>query len=81
MGVIRALLDSRWLWLLLGCGLAWTGGRWTVRSLARDPRFLARPEAIAAGGPAWGGEAVVRPVLDRLRMLGPVNLFDPHFEP
>jgi hypothetical protein len=81
VGVIRALLDSRWLWLLLGCGLLWTGGRWTVRSLARDPRFLARPEAIMAGGPAWGGEAVVQPVLDRLRALGPVNLFDPHFEP
>lgn len=81
MGVIRALLDSRWLWLLLGCGLLWTGGRWTVRSLARDPRFLARPDEIAAGGPAWGGEAVVGPVLERLRALGPVNLFDPQFEP
>jgi hypothetical protein len=81
VGVIRALLDSRWLWLLLGCGLLWTGGRWTVRSLARDPRFLARPEAIAAGGPSWGGEAVIQPVLDRLRVLGPLNLFDPRFEP
>lgn len=80
MALIRRLLDSRWLWLLLGCGLLWTGGRWTVRSLARDPRFLARPSHIAAGGPAWGGEAVVRPVLDRLQELGPINLFDPHFE-
>lgn len=80
MAVIRRLLDSRWLWLLLGCGLLWTGGRWTVRSLARDPRFLARPERIMAGGPAWGGEAVVRPVLDRLQALGPINLFDPRFE-
>ncbi|MHC4817777.1 MAG: cell division protein FtsQ/DivIB [Planctomycetota bacterium] len=81
MGVIRAVLDSRWLWILLGCGLAWTGGRWTVRNLARDPRFLARPDEMAAGGPAWGGEAVVQPVLDRLRVLGPLNLFDPQFEP
>ena len=81
MGVIRALLDSRWLWLLLACGLLWTGGRWTVRSLAKDPRFLAHPDAIAAGGPAWGGEAVIQPTLDRLRALGPLNLFDPQFEP
>ncbi|MHC4970809.1 MAG: cell division protein FtsQ/DivIB [Planctomycetota bacterium] len=80
MGVIRTLLDSKWLWLLLGCGLLWTGGRWTVRSLAKDPRFLARPDAIATGGPAWGGEAVVQPVLQRLRALGPVNLFDPNFD-
>ncbi len=80
MALIRRLLDSRWLWLLLGCGLLWTGGRWTVRNLARDPRFLAHPGQIAAGGPAWGGEAVVRPVLDRLQQLGPINLFDPHFE-
>ena len=30
----------------------------------------ASPDAIAAGGPAWGGEAVVQPALERLRALG-----------
>jgi hypothetical protein len=76
----RALLDSRLAWLLLLCGLLWVAGRRASEALARDPRFLARPEALRLPAPAWGGDEVIAPVRERLLRLGPVNLFDPRFE-
>jgi len=76
----RAFLTSRLLWIVLGALLLWVGARRAQDSLARDPRFLATPAGLNARGPAWGGDAVLRPVRERLRRLGPLNLFDRRFE-
>ena len=80
MGVIGKILESRILWLLLGCLLFWVASRRAVEGLARDSRFLARPATLEARGPRWGGDDVAKPVLARLESLGPINLFDPGFE-
>jgi hypothetical protein len=77
--LIRRLLRSRTVWLVLAIAGCWSLGRIAVRQLAKDPRFLARPDRIVMSAPAWGGEEVVRPVETRLRALGPLNLFDPRF--
>lgn len=78
--VIRGFLSSRLVWIALSCGLLWVAARRAQEGLARDPRFLARPTGLEARGPAWGGDEILRPVRDRLRRLGPLNLFDPRFE-
>jgi len=78
--VIRRLLAARGSWLLLGVLLLASVSRIAVRGLARDPRFDATPGIAGVRGPAWGGEALVEPVVARLKALGPVNLFDPAFE-
>lgn len=80
MGVIRALLDARLTWWLLGTAAVWAAGQRALEGLARDPRFLATPQFDGAAPPPWGGDEVVRPILGRLEALGPVNLFDPRFE-
>ncbi len=80
MGLIRRLLAARGSWLLLGVLLLASLSRIAVRGLARDPRFDATPEIAGVRGPAWGGEALVEPVVARLKALGPVNLFDERFE-
>ncbi|MDH3593043.1 MAG: hypothetical protein OER88_14245 [Planctomycetota bacterium] len=64
--------------LVLGA-IAWMS-EVALRGLRKDPRFLARPTHMEAGGPDWGGSEVVRPVLVRLRQLGPINLFDRRFD-
>ena len=79
MELIRRLLRSRALWLVLAIAFCWSLGRIAVRQLARDPRFTVRPDRITMAAPAWGGEEVVRPLEDRLRALGPLNLFHPRF--
>jgi hypothetical protein len=60
--------------------LIWSLTRIGLRGLAKDPRFDARPEALHAEGPAWGGPELLNPVLDRLEVLGRINLFDPRFD-
>jgi len=80
VGVIRRLLAARGTWLLLGLLLLASLSRLAVRGLARDPRFDAVPGIAGVRGPAWGGDALVEPVIARLRALGPVNLFDARFE-
>lgn len=81
MAVIRGFLASRTTWTLVGAALLWTLLGVAARGLAKDPRFLARPALASVRGPAWGGDAVVFPVVERLRALGPMNLFDPDFGP
>jgi hypothetical protein len=76
----KALLSSRLLWIALGCGLLWVGARRAQESLAKDPRFLAVPTGLDVRGPSWGGDEVLRPVRERLKRLGPINLFDRRFE-
>jgi hypothetical protein len=78
--VARAFLSSRLLWVALVLGLVWVAARRAQSSLANDPRFLATPAGLEARAPAWGGEEVLRPVRERLERLGPLNLFDRHFE-
>jgi hypothetical protein len=76
----KALLSSRLLWIALLSGLLWVGARRAQEGLARDPRFLAVPAGLDARGPSWGGDEVLRPVRERLKRLGPINLFDRRFE-
>jgi hypothetical protein len=76
----KAFLSSRLLWVALACGLLWAGARRAQESLAKDPRFLAVPMGLDARGPSWGGDEVLRPVRERLKRLGPINLFDRRFE-
>ncbi len=76
----KALLSSRLLWVALACGLLWVGARRAQASLAKDPRFLAVPAGLDVRGPSWGGDEVLRPVRERLKRLGPLNLFDRRFE-
>ena len=80
MGVVRAFLGSRTLWTVMAFLLIWSLTRIGLRGLAKDPRFDARPEVLHAEGPAWGGPELLDPVLDRLEVLGRINLFDPRFE-
>jgi len=77
VGLMRGLARSRIAGLALLLGIAWAGGRAAVGALAKDPRFLARPDWPRVRGPAWAGRESVAPVVDRLRRLGPINLFDP----
>jgi hypothetical protein len=79
-GALRAFLTSHLVWVALLGGLLWVGARRAQLSLAKDPRFLANPAGLDAPGPLWGGDVVVKPIRDRLRRLGPINLFDPRFE-
>jgi hypothetical protein len=76
----RAFLSSKLLWIALACGLLWVGARRAQDGLARDPRFLAVPKGLDVRGPSWGGDEVLRPVRERLKRLGPINLFDRRFE-
>ena len=59
--MIRALLDSRLAWTVLGCMLLWSLGGVVVRGLARDPRFRADPSRLALEGPAEAPLAGVAP--------------------
>lgn len=76
----KAFLSSRLLWIGAAAALLWIGARRAQDSLAKDPRFLATPLGLEARGPVWGGDEVLRPVRERLRRLGPINLFDRAFE-
>lgn len=79
-GALRAFLSSRLVWAALACALLWIAARRAQEGLARDPRFLARPDGLLASAPPWGTDDVLRPVRERLLRLGPINLFDPRFE-
>jgi hypothetical protein len=75
--VLRAMVRSSLVhWVLLAAAF-WIAGGVAVRGLRRDPRFLADPAFRAARGEGPGGAPVITPALDRLRALGPINLFDP----
>jgi len=78
--ILRGFLSSKLVWFALACGLLWVAARRAQEGLAKDPRFLARPIGLDARGPAWGSDEVLKPVRDRLLRLGPLNLFDRHFE-
>jgi len=76
---MRGLITSRIAWVLLGVALLFTAGRMARRKLMRDPRFNAVPADITGAAPSWGGPEVLQPVQERLRALGPINLFHPRF--
>ncbi len=76
MGVI---LRSKLAWSVLFLLLLLSLHRMVLRQLARDPRFLALPQEVLIAPPRWGGEEVVRPVRERLKELGPINLFRADF--
>jgi len=80
MAVAGALLRSGAAWASVALAAVWFGTGAARDGLTRDPRFHARPDVQAARGPAWAGPDAVGPVLERLRDLGPVSLFDPAFE-
>lgn len=72
MGVV---LRSKLVWSVMGVLLVISLHRMAMRQLARDPRFLALPHEVTIAAPRWGGEDVVLPVRQRLKDLGPINLF------
>jgi len=77
-GVSR-FLKSRLVWGLVGVFGVLAVTRIAVRQLARDPRFVARPNEVSIAAPKWGGDEVIVPVRERLKAVGPINLFHPRF--
>ena len=79
MARLSRFLKSGLVWSLVGIFGVFAFARVAVRQLARDPRFVARPNEVEIAAPRWGGDEVVVPVRDRLKALGPINLFHPRF--
>ena len=79
MALMQGFLRSKIAWTLLGIAFLFTMGRMARRQLAKDPRFNAYPHEIRAAAPKWGGTEVLQPLQDRLRALGPLNLFRKDF--
>jgi hypothetical protein len=73
------VLRSALFWSLLAAVVLFTAAHVVIKQLAKDPRFVARPNDVAIPAPRWGGAAVVDPVRARLRAVGPINLFHPRF--
>jgi hypothetical protein len=73
------VLRSTLIWSLLGAVVLFTAAHLVIKQLAKDPRFVARPNDVAIPAPKWGGAAVVAPVRARLKAVGPINLFHPRF--
>ena len=78
--LLRELIASRLVWILAVILIVYFGAQALRRGLARDRRFFALPTQMQIHGPAWGDEAIVTPVSERLEALGPINLFDDRFE-
>jgi len=75
-----AVMRARAFWVVVAGALLWLVVTVALRGLADDPRFLATPSFSNVRGPAWGGDQVILPALERLEALGPINLFDRRIE-
>ena len=47
MDLIRRFLHSRITWFVMGAACFYSVGRMAVRQLAKDPRFVARPNEVS----------------------------------
>ncbi len=74
------LANSRATWIALIVVGSFFGMRALQRGLLHDTRFLAFPTEVSLAAPAWGDIAVVAPLEDQLRALGPISLFDSRFD-
>jgi len=74
------LVNSRSTWIALIVVVSFFGMRALQRGLLHDTRFLAYPTEVSLAAPAWADIAVVAPLEDQLRALGPISLFDSRFD-